>query len=293
VHPLVAAFREVVATGEAGRGTRGDRELGGRLEALVARGRAAHPRLEVTAEAFVRCLARAVEGVEHASMETVAIEDLYLACACAQGVPGAAAVFESRFEKTIRRAVSRVLRGTADRDEATQRTRQALLVGSGGAPAKIAQYLGHGPLDKWVGVAAIRHAVSLGRSEGTERRVRDKAAAAITRGADPEMLFMKSELRRELEAAIEEAMCQLADRERLVLRLYLVSGMTLSAIGKSLGISQSTASGLLAKARQSVLAHVRRDLGKRLKLSKGDLSSIARLVASELDISISRVLGAA
>jgi RNA polymerase sigma-70 factor (ECF subfamily) len=226
-------------------------------------------------------------------LDTVAIEDLYLACACARGTPGAAAAFESRFGKTIRRAVSRVLGGAADRDEAVQRARQALLVGTGGAPAKITQYLGHGPLESWVGVAAIRLAVSLGRSEGTERRVRDKAAAALTRTADPEILCMKSELRRELEAAIEEAMARLADRERLVLRLYLVSGMTLSAIGKSLGVSQSTVSGLLVKARHSVLSSVRRSLGKRLNVSRGDVASIARLVASQLDISISRVLGAA
>jgi RNA polymerase sigma-70 factor (ECF subfamily) len=101
---------------------------------------------------------------------------------------------------------------------------------------------------------------------------------------------MKSELRRDLEAAIEQAMGRLEVRARLVLRLYLVTGMTLAAIGKSLGVSQSTVSGLLAKARHSVLVDVRQDLGKRLKASKGDLASIARLVASQLDISISRVL---
>ena len=259
--PLVVAFRDVVETGKSDPGPRPGPALGARLEALLARGRAVYPRLDVAAEAFVRCLARSVAGGGDASLETVAIEDLYLACACAQGLPGAAAAFESKLGRTIRRAVSGVLAGSADRDEATQRTRQTLLVGSADGPAKIVQYLGHGPLESWVTAAAIRCAVSLGRSEGTERRVRDKAAAAVTAHADPELLCMKSELRRDLEAAIEQAMGRLEVRARLVLRLYLVTGMTLAAIGKSLGVSQSTVSGLLAKARHSVLVDVRQDLG--------------------------------
>jgi RNA polymerase sigma-70 factor (ECF subfamily) len=264
-----------------------------RLEALLVRGRAAHPGLRVKPDAFAGCLARSAEAAPFVSLETIAIEDLYLACACAQGGPGAVATFESRFGGIIRRAVSRVLSDSADRDEAVQRTRQALLVGSAQASAKISQYLGHGPLESWVRVAAIRLAISLGRSESTERRVRDQAAMAVTAAVDPESLSIKTELRRELEAAVEQALGRLGDRERLVLRFYLVSGMTLSAIGKTIGVSQSTVSDLLAKARHSVLAHVRRSLAQRLKISKGDLASIARLVASQVDISISRLLGEA
>ncbi|HXU03269.1 MAG TPA: sigma-70 family RNA polymerase sigma factor [Polyangia bacterium] len=283
-------MREVVAASQVGHAPAVGGELVDRLEPLLARGPAAYPGLDLPAEAFARCLARSVEGRGPASWETIAMEDLYLASACVAGVPGAAAAFERRYGRIIRRAVSRVLSSAADRDEAVQRTRQALLVGSAGVPPKIAQYLGHGSLESWVAVVAVRVAVSLGRSEGTERRVRDKAAAVLTDSTNPEILCMKSELRRELEAAIEEALGRLEDRARLVLRLYLVAGMTLTAIGKTLGVSQSTVSGLLARARRSLLARVRQHLATRLKTSKSDLASIARLVASQLDISISRVL---
>jgi RNA polymerase sigma-70 factor, ECF subfamily len=290
VNPLVAAFRDAVPHVGAARPSPLGEDLGELLQGLLARGRAAHADLQVTPEAFARCLARSIEGEAVASLERIALEDLYLACACAERVPGAATSFEVRFGRTIRVAVSRVLAGSADRDEAAQRTRQALLVGSDDTPAKIAQYLGHGSLEGWIRIAAIRLAISLGRSEGAERRVRDKAVTAMTDHFDPETLYLKSELRPELEAAVEEALERLEGRQRLLLRLYLVSGMTLAAIGKSFGVSQSTVSALLVKTRRSVLAGVRQRLKRRLGVSKSDLPSIARLVASQLNVSIARLL---
>jgi RNA polymerase sigma-70 factor (ECF subfamily) len=262
------------------------------LAQALARGRAAHPGLGVTEAAFGRCLARATEGRAGASRDQLPVEDLYLACACAEGVRGAAEAFEARFGKIIRRAVARVAATAAEREEAEQRTRDHLLVrGDDGAP-KIAKYRGEGPLANWVSVAAIRLAVSLGRSESAERRLREKAAGEAA-GPNPELLVMKGELRREFEVAVESALAQLEERERMVLRLYLVSGMTLTAIGKTFGITQQAVSKTLERARTSVLGDVRRRLGERLKLPKGELASVLRLVGSRLDISISRLLGAA
>jgi RNA polymerase sigma-70 factor (ECF subfamily) len=104
---------------------------------------------------------------------------------------------------------------------------------------------------------------------------------------------MKEEIRQQVEAAFEAALAGLEDRERLVLRLYLVSGMTMERIGKTLGITHQAVSQQLVKARKRVLAAVRRELDQCLKVSKSDLRSVVRLVASELNLSISRVLGAA
>ena len=108
--------------------------------------------------------------------------------------------------------------------------------------------------------------------------------------ANPELLLMKGELAKEFEAAVEDALARLGDRERLILRLYLVSGMTLSRIAHSLAISPQSVSRQLEKVRASVLADVRDRLGERLSLPRGELASVVRLVASRLDVSISRVL---
>jgi RNA polymerase sigma-70 factor (ECF subfamily) len=104
---------------------------------------------------------------------------------------------------------------------------------------------------------------------------------------------MKGEIRREVEADFEQALERLEDRERLLLRLYLVSGMTMEDIGKTLGVAHQTVSRRLVKARKRLLADVRDQLAGLLKVSKSELRSIVRLVASELNLSISRLLGAA
>jgi RNA polymerase sigma-70 factor, ECF subfamily len=288
VSALAHAFQQVAAADDATRATFDTADLARRLAALYDRGRAAHPGLVVTETAFGRCLARAVRGGPDA-LEELAIEDLYLACACAGGTPGAIAVFEARLGKVLRRAVARVLAARDQREEAEQRARQHLLVGDGTAAAKIGNYLGRGPLENWVSVAAIRVAISLGRAETAELRLREKAIAEAA-GPSPEILYMKGEIRRELEAAVQEALQRLEHRERLVLRLFLVSGMTLAAIGKTFGVTQQTVSRWLRKARDSVLADVGGALAERLKLPSDDVTSMIRFVASELDISISRLL---
>jgi len=217
------------------------------------------------------------------------LEDLFLACACACEVPGAAEAFEAKLGRIVRRAVARVLPDAAEREDAEQRVRHHLLVRDAEGPPRIASYRGEGPLAGWVSVAAIRLAVSMGRSATAERRLRAKAAGEAA-GANPELLLMKGELAKEFEAAVEDALGRLSDRERLILRLYLVSGMTLAQIGRSLGVTQQAVSRQLEKIRASVLADVRGRLRDRLAMPKAELASVIRMIASRLNVSISRLL---
>src|SRR5215510_10926965 len=90
------------------------------LASLYTRGRAAYPKLAVSEQAFGRCLARAMASPSFQGVETLAVADLYLGCACADNVRGAAAAFETRFAKIIRRAASRVLPTRDEREEAEQ-----------------------------------------------------------------------------------------------------------------------------------------------------------------------------
>jgi RNA polymerase sigma-70 factor, ECF subfamily len=254
-----------------------------------ARGRAAHPRIKLPAEPFGQHYARAVEARRTRTDHGLAIEDLYLACACANGISGAAAVFEAKYGRIMRRAVSRVLVDPAEREEAVQAARQLLLVGTTGASARIGTYLGQGPLENWVAVAVTRLAISLGRAASAERRLLERVGNEALAG-DPERLLLKGEIRRELEGAVKDALRRLEDRQRMVLRLWLVSGTTLAAIGKVFGVTQQSVSRWLADAREAILADVQRTLAERMKVAKDELPSFARLIQSQLDFSISRLL---
>ncbi|HTA20688.1 MAG TPA: hypothetical protein VK989_15450, partial [Polyangia bacterium] len=84
-----AAFR--AAFGDAGGDRAREDALAARLGAWIARGRAAHPTLLVDPAAFAGQLARAAArlSVDAPDPDSLVIEDLFLAGACAAGAPGA------------------------------------------------------------------------------------------------------------------------------------------------------------------------------------------------------------
>jgi RNA polymerase sigma-70 factor, ECF subfamily len=285
------AFRGEAGLTTAGVAPRGGGALEKMLASLYARGRRAYPRIVVAEQVFGGHLARCTNDGKAASLADLPVEDLYLACACAARVRGAATAFERKFGPVIRRAISRVLRAPDERQEAEQRAWQRIFVeDEHGGPPRITQYLGQGRLESWVAVASMRIAVSFGRAESTERRLRAKI---ITDTADvgPESQSMKGELRRAFETAVTEAIGRLKPRERMILRLHVVSGMTLEAISKSLGVTRQAVSKTFSQSRARILDEVETSLKQRLGIPPEDLSSVLRLVASRFDVSVSRVLG--
>src|SRR5436190_23649535 len=115
---LVRAFEQEAGAAARGRADGHGAALAELLSTLYKRGRAAHPRLAVPEAAFGRTLAHCAADGDTKSLADLAIEDVYLACACAERVSGAEAVFDRRFRRVIRRAVSRVLASADERQEA-------------------------------------------------------------------------------------------------------------------------------------------------------------------------------
>jgi RNA polymerase sigma-70 factor (ECF subfamily) len=278
----------------AGGRAEGDRlDLQSTLFLLCARGRLAHPELAMSDEAFAAHLGKIVAASESApSLEELMIEDLFLAAACAAAVAGAAEAFDARCAGKITAALAATVRVEDVRAEVAQRVREAVLVGSVEGPAKIANYSGQGPLDRWVAVVAQRMAVRLVRGETAAKKVHERAAveAGIGNAQAPESVFVKERYRGDFERALGEALEVLDGRDRVVMRLHLVSGLGVEAIGKMYGVSHSTVSRWLASARDSVSTEVQRLLGDRLNLARSEVASMAGLVASQLDLSLSRIL---
>jgi RNA polymerase sigma-70 factor (ECF subfamily) len=293
---LTAAFR---AESPAGTGqAEGHGALEGQLEAWVARGRAAHPDLSLDPVTFVRHLARVVSRVVlegTTPFDALHIEDLYLAAACAIGVPGSEARFETRCGARMRVVLAAVATSPDLQAEVAQEVRNVLLVRSADAPPKIASYNGQGPLDRWVAVVAQRQAASRRRDDVREQRAREGAAveAAIAGTTQPELLYAKQRYRTEFEHAMKEAVSLLSERDRMLLRLHLISRISNDQIGRMYGVNQSTASRWLTRIREAVATEVTRILRERLGMSHEEMASLVELVASQLDISISRVLSPA
>ena len=106
----------------------------------------------------------------------------------------------------------------------------------------------------------------------------------------PETALLKERYRTAFEDALREALARVPERERVLLRLHLVNGVTVDKIGKMFDVSQATASRWLAAARKTVLDDVKATLGERLGATPDELASLAGLVASRLDLSLSLLL---
>jgi RNA polymerase sigma-70 factor (ECF subfamily) len=265
------------------------------LTAACARGRAAFERFTLDDRTFVRHLARAIgtDEATPASISGLAVEDLYLACACLAGSPEAVALFSARHGATIRGAIIRSGAGS-DAGEAEQQLLKGLLVGSITAPPKIGSYAGKAPLDRWLGVAAQRAALMWLREYRAETRARDAAGAepASTNVVSPESVYAKERYRIEFEQALSEALERLEERDRALLRLHVVNAVSVEKIGKMFGVSQPTASRWLAAARATLLDDIKMTLRTRLGVSSAEATSLAGMVASRLDLSLSTLLKA-
>jgi DNA-directed RNA polymerase specialized sigma24 family protein len=95
---------------------------------------------------------------------------------------------------------------------------------------------------------------------------------------------------RPFQRAFSQALLSLSDRERMVYRLHIVDGLTVKRIAKTYGVSRSTVSRWMASARSNVVAEVQRLLRDELRASAEDYKSLSRLLVSQLDLSVSRLL---
>jgi RNA polymerase sigma-70 factor (ECF subfamily) len=259
------------------------------LEEVLAAARAAWPQLGLAEARFLRHLAERlpVDAPPAESLRAVHAADLYLACACAEGLPAAHAALEARFLSRVGPAVARVERSAEALEEVRQRLREKLLTGEGGRGPKVADYQGQGPLVAWLRAAAVRLALNARRSARRRERAEEEVLAeGAAPGGDLEVDYLLRRHREDFQAALAEALAALPVRERTVLRLHGVEGLSLERIGAMYQTHKSTVSRWVARAREEVLTGARGRLAERLRLSPTELHSLLRAVRSHLDLSL-------
>jgi RNA polymerase sigma-70 factor, ECF subfamily len=259
--------------------------LDGLLRALCARGRAAHPKLELSDEVFVAHLARCKAPISDVG-ELVQVGDLYLVCACLEGDEAAASLLVETHRRMLAATLSRIDSSAAFIDDVQQRFWDAALVGTISASPRLGLYSGRGSLGGWISVGAQRIALMMRRHEDAEGRAR-RAIEDAYAAQDPELAFIKERYRERFREATQRALDELDDRERLIFRLHLVDGVTIERIGHIYGVSHSTISRWFRSARDKVTERVHRVIHDELQISAADFESLTRLVISQLDLSIS------
>jgi RNA polymerase sigma-70 factor (ECF subfamily) len=252
-------------------------------QSLYQQGRTAWPNVPLASEAFERHLQRlGVNDPPHAS-------DLYLACACTLGSSEALAAFDREFLLNVPRFVAHIDNSEAFGEEVRQILREKLLLSPPGAVPKIGHYSGKGPLGGWVRVSAVRAAIDLRRSRGDESD-RSELADVVAEQSSPEMAFIKARFRGEFQQALEAALKGLPPKDKNLLRMHFVDGLSIDRIGVVYNIHRATAARWIVRSRQHLLRETYRYLRERLRLSPSEFESLAALVRSQLDLHISRLL---
>jgi RNA polymerase sigma-70 factor (ECF subfamily) len=215
-------------------------------------------------------------------------EDLELARACLAGDQDALRRFDGLLDE-----VGRKLGGMAGADlmrEAKQVVRQ-VLVATKDRPAAIAEYSGRGALGGWLRVALGRELVRLAKKGQKEpQALPDELELLAADDDDPETAYLKTHYRTEFKQAFAAALEGLDAAERRALRYSIVERLSIDDVARLDGVHRATAARQVARARERLTEETRRILRERLVVDPDELQSILRLIESQVDVSVRRLL---
>jgi RNA polymerase sigma-70 factor, ECF subfamily len=269
------------------------------LEAAVADAiaacAAAWPGVRVDPDALAAHVCRVVPPDQDpaAALARLRAVDLGLASACLAGDPPALRAVDDLLRAEATRAVAELRQPGWLAEEVQQSLRHRLLLPDGDTPPRLASYEGQGALSRWLGVAATRTALNLLRDRRRETDLDEARVAELPApDADPGLELLRRRHRGEFEAAIRDAFAALdSPRDRNLLRLYYFDRVGLEQLGRMYKVHPSTVSRWLAAIREQVFEETQRLLAERVGFASGELDSMMRLLRSDLDITLSQILG--
>ena len=264
--------------------------LEARLQQVVAKAGLVWADLAVDPVRLIVHLARVIGDDVAQGLSELYAEDLALGLACVDNVPGALSQVDRLCGAAVDAAVARIDRSPELRDEVRQTLWQRLFVGTPGQAPRILSYAGRGPLAGWVAVAAQRIALDLRRAAIRVAGGDPAVDEVLPADHHPEVDYLRNRYKSEFEEAVRDALAALPDRDRLLLRLTTVSGLSHEQIATIYKVNQSTVSRWIAKARADVLEATQRSVCEKLGVQRYEFMSLAGLLVSRIDLSISRVL---
>lgn len=252
---------------------------------------ARRPGIHVDEATFGAGVAARLSGTTTASELHAA--DLLVALGCLGRDPAALHVFESEMIGDARRALARLRLDPSAAAEILQHVRAKILVGGqDGSGPKIASYSARGPLAGWVRAIAVHEALSARRAE--VRRGPHDGPSAIERmpmGEQPELARLQQMYAAPFKAAFGEVLAGLAPRDRNVLRLVYVEGLTADQVGLAYGVHRVSVARWLQQIRSALFSRTKQLLQQRLHLSPTEFESVTRMCLSQIDVSLDRLLG--
>jgi len=228
----------------------------------------------------------------HIDAITARLADVWLTHGAGAGDAAALAELHARHLQRIPEYLAQLRLAPADVADVQQHVRQRLCTTDTSADREpvLWQYTARADLAGWLRIIALREGLALKRRDGALTQRHQRAAVGEIAVADPVLRALKSKYRDEFRRAFAAAMQQLDAKSRSILRLQVIEQLTLDQIGQALRVHAATASRWLSQARADLHRLTCVQLANQLQLGDDEVESAMRLIASELDASVSRVL---
>ncbi len=194
--------------------------------------------------------------------QSLRLEELALARACAKGCEAAWECFLNRYRQRLYDAAGAIAKEESAARELADSlytelfgTRQSV---DGQRISKLASYTGRGSLEGWLRTVLAQNYVNRYRSQ---RRLVSFDDQIQTGQLSQESAEVPAD--RRLEAAVDAALVELSAEARLILASYYLDGRTLAEIARMLGVHESTISRRVEKITASLRKRIVRGLRER------------------------------
>jgi RNA polymerase sigma-70 factor (ECF subfamily) len=216
-------------------------------------------------------------------LETLHLEDLALACACAEGDDAAWEHFVKEHRPVLYRAAAAIDPGGGARDLADSLYADLYgLATSADTRKSLFRYFhGRSTLATWLRAVLSQRHIDRVRAERRTQPLPDDelAPAAVIEPSLPEP--GRSRWLSLLGDALRLAVSRLDARDRLRLGCYYAQGMTLAEVGRLLREHEATVSRRLAHARRALRRDVESQLRENAGLSDTEIEECFESVASD------------
>jgi RNA polymerase sigma-70 factor (ECF subfamily) len=214
--------------------------------------------------------------------------DLFLACAAASGDQTAVRCVDEHYIARLPGRIQR-LGATAQKvPDVLQAVRERLFVGPS---PRILGYNARAPLEQWIKVVAIRTAIDMHRQEAVGPRVEAQwLTALVTPDTDAARSLIRQEHKLAFEEAIRSEVARLSPRDRTVLRLHVIEGVSIEKLAASYGVHRVTVARWIWSAGERVLEGLRLHFSQQFGIVPHEFDSLARLMRSQLSLKLSEAL---
>jgi RNA polymerase sigma-70 factor (ECF subfamily) len=137
-------------------------------------------------------------------------------------------------------------------------------------------------------VTATRTAIDRIRHE--QREVELPSDAPLAAPGNVELSLIKAQYREAFVAGFTASVAKLDRRDRNLLRLHLLGGVTLEQLAQMYGVHRATVVRWLAAARSALFDATREHVASKLGAPPDELDEMFDLVRSRVELSVERLL---